>query len=330
MGLTGEPGQKGTTGIEKGLGPQGIMGPPGQRGPSGEEGRPGTPGTAGLQGPPGPPGESMGYDAAALAALLGQGQTKGPDPLQGDDSSTLNPARILGREITEDERRELIVKAYEQLKSSFKKYLRPTGSKDAPAKTCKDLHYAHPELPSGEYWVDPNEGSINDAIVVQCDMDKKSTCVLPQPSMTQEYNWNRKSRGLAWLGEDIQPGFEFTYKADSQQLRFLQLLSSSAYQKLTYHCKNSVAVFDATNRNFRNSLRIRTDENIELSARGSRKIRYQIIEDGCKTRSNNWSATTIIYNTDRAHRLPFSEVGIRDIGRPNQFFKIEIGPVCFV
>lgn len=149
-GPLGEPGQKGPPGRDGGIGPQGIMGPPGQRGPGGEEGKSGPSGSPGPAGPPGPPGESMGYDAAALAALLGQGQSKGPDPLQGDDSSTL-PARILGREISEQERRELIVKAYEQLKTSFKKYLKPTGSKEAPAKTCKDLKFAHPELPSGTH-----------------------------------------------------------------------------------------------------------------------------------------------------------------------------------
>jgi len=271
----------------------------------------------------------MGYDAAALAALLGQGQSKGPDPLQGDDSSTLS-ARILGREISEDERRELIVKAYEQLKTSFKKYLRPTGSKEAPAKTCKDLNFAYPEKPSGEYWIDPNEGSVNDAILVRCDMPRRATCVLPRPGLTQEYNWRGATRGIAWLGEDIHPGFEFTFKADSQQMRFLQLLSASAYQKLTYHCKNSVAVFDAANRNFRSSMRIKTDENIELNARGARKVRYSVIEDGCKTRSNTWASTTVIYTTDRPHRLPFADVGLRDVGRPNQFFKLEIGPVCFI
>ena len=53
----------------------------------------------------------------ALAALLGQGQSKGPDPLLGDDSDL--PSCILGKEITEDERRDLFTKAYEQLKTSF-------------------------------------------------------------------------------------------------------------------------------------------------------------------------------------------------------------------
>lgn len=75
-GKSGEPGPKGPAGRDGSPGPQGIMGPPGPRGPSGEPGKAGPPGSPGPAGPPGPPGESMGYDAAALAAILGQGQTK--------------------------------------------------------------------------------------------------------------------------------------------------------------------------------------------------------------------------------------------------------------
>ncbi len=75
-GKSGEPGPKGPAGRDGSSGPQGIMGPPGPRGSTGEPGKAGPPGSPGPSGPPGPPGESMGYDAAALAAILGQGQTK--------------------------------------------------------------------------------------------------------------------------------------------------------------------------------------------------------------------------------------------------------------
>ena len=57
-------------------GAPGLIGPSGPRGPAGEEGKRGVPGERGAPGPPGPPGESTGYDAAALAAMLGQGNTK--------------------------------------------------------------------------------------------------------------------------------------------------------------------------------------------------------------------------------------------------------------
>lgn len=57
-------------------GPAGPTGAPGPRGSPGDQGRPGAPGVPGSAGPPGPPGEPLGYDAAALAAILAQGQTK--------------------------------------------------------------------------------------------------------------------------------------------------------------------------------------------------------------------------------------------------------------
>lgn len=39
-------------------------------------------------------------------------------------------------------------------------------------------------------------------------MDKKATCVLPQPGMTQEYNWIGTAEGIVWLGDDIHPDHE--------------------------------------------------------------------------------------------------------------------------
>lgn len=177
--------------------------------------------------------------------------------------------------------------------------------------------------------MDPNEGDVKDAIVVHCDMEKKATCILPQPDMTQEFTWRGQPRGIVWLGEDIKPGFEFTYKADSNQMQFLQLLSSEATQQLTYHCKNSVAVFDSHRRNLRNALQIMTVSDTELKARGNRKFKYRVIEDGCKARLPTWASTKIEYRTEKPQRLPFVDIGVRDVGEPNQSFKIELGPVCY-
>lgn len=73
-----------------------------------------------------------------------QGQTKGPDPL-GDE-----PPRIFSKDITEEERRELLMKAYENLKSSFQKLIKPDGEKNSPAKTCRDLFIAYPDKLSGK------------------------------------------------------------------------------------------------------------------------------------------------------------------------------------
>lgn len=71
---------------------------------------------------------------------------QGPDPLAGDE-----PYKILGKEITEEDRRKLVLTAYEQLKTTFEKFQKPAGDKKSPAKTCKDLAVAHPELKSGKF-----------------------------------------------------------------------------------------------------------------------------------------------------------------------------------
>ena len=123
-------------------GPPGMTGP---RGMPGEEGKRGPPGEMGSQGPPGPPGESTGYDAAALAALMGGGNTKGPDPLSADQ-----PARVFPDDLTTDEQKQMVIRAYNNLKKTFEEFAQPDGGKETPAKTCRDLRVAHPDKPSGE------------------------------------------------------------------------------------------------------------------------------------------------------------------------------------
>lgn len=146
-GKDGESGPRGPPGPDGSAGPQGVPGLIGPRGNNGNDGRPGQPGPAGPPGPPGPPGDGLGYDAASLAQLLSQGQInnqKGPDSL-GDE-----PMRIFGKEMTEEERRDIVIKAYEQLKLSFEKFKKPNGDKYHPGKTCKDISIAYPESRSGE------------------------------------------------------------------------------------------------------------------------------------------------------------------------------------
>jgi collagen type II alpha len=102
--------------------------------------------------------------------------------------------------MTEQERRELVVKAYEQLKASFDRFKKPNGDKNDPGKTCKDIWSAYPESKSGQYWVDPNEGDPKDAILVYCDMKKKATCVVPKPEKSSEIHYEGKEAEI-WLGE---------------------------------------------------------------------------------------------------------------------------------
>lgn len=279
-GRPGEVGPRGSAGIDGRTGPQGLIGPPGPRGTGGSEGKPGFPGPQGPPGVPGPPGESSGYDVAALAALLGhatstQGNNKGPS-IQEDE-----PARMFsGVQFSQDERIDILMKAYAQLKSSIAKIVKPTGKKDSPAKTCRELYLHNPEFKSGDYWIDPNDGDKRDAIVVYCDMFKKATCVMPQPNRSETIHYEGDEKEI-WLGE-FNNGMKITYKADNNQIAHLQMVSTHATQNITYHCKNSVAYRDNGKNSYRRSLKLLAWNDAELTAKGSQTLRYEALEDGCQ------------------------------------------------
>jgi hypothetical protein len=76
---------------------------------------------------------------------MGQGNTKGPDPLSSDQ-----PARVFPGDLTTEEQKQMVIRAYNNLKTTFETFARPDGGKEAPAKTCRDLHVAHPEKPTGD------------------------------------------------------------------------------------------------------------------------------------------------------------------------------------
>lgn len=59
------------------------------------------------------------------------------------------PPRFFKDDMTQEEKKKIVMKAYESLKVSLDKFLKPDGSKEAPGKTCGDIKYHHPESESG-------------------------------------------------------------------------------------------------------------------------------------------------------------------------------------
>merc|ERR1712013_431250 len=57
------------------------------------------------------------------------------------------------------------------------KRVKPTGQLETPARTCAELFKTWKHLPSGDYFIDPNEGSPADAILANCNKETKETCV---------------------------------------------------------------------------------------------------------------------------------------------------------
>jgi len=232
---------------------------------------------------------------------------------------------MFGPELSDEEKKNLVIRAYKNLKSSFEEFSNPNGDKNTPAKTCKDLKTTYPEKTSGEYWIDPNGSDPKDAILVYCDMETGSTCVQPKPGVSEEISIKSDEKEM-WVGEAPGSPFDFNYKADSNQMSFLQLLSSKAEQTITFHCFNTFAYMNIRG-NARKSLSFMAWNDLEIRHRG--KSKYEVLKDSCASKSSSWGATVFKVNTDKPLRLPVVDLKLEDFGNPAQKFKIEVGQVCF-
>lgn len=138
------------------------------------------------------------------------------------------------------------------------------------------------------------------------------------------------------------------------QVKLLQRLSKESHQRITYHCKNSVAYKDGKG-TMKKALILKGANGQELRAQGNNRLRYTVIEDGCavslqqmkehnirdekelhvlsllfpQTSQGNWAKTVLEYRTQTPIRLPIADVAPMDIGKANQEFGLDIGPVCF-
>jgi len=252
--------------------------------------------------------------------MMSQGTSKGPDPLSADE-----PMRQFLPELTEQEREDVMKRAYEKLKASFDKLAKPDGTKLAPSKSCQHLRSTYPKKPSGDYWIDPNGQDSNDAIMVHCDMLTGATCVQPKPTMSQEITIISPEKEM-WIGENPGNAFDINYKADSNQMNFLQMISSSAQQTITFHCLKTTA-YKNSRKHARNAISLMSWNDLEIRHRG--KVRYNVESDDCSLNKNSWATSVFKVSSSKPQRLPIVDVKVEDFGKPGQAFKVEVGQVCF-
>ncbi|CDQ56985.1 unnamed protein product [Oncorhynchus mykiss] len=214
----------------------------------------------------------------------------------------------------------------------------PDGSRKHPARTCEDLKQCYPLKKSGEYWVDPNQGSSEDAIKVHCNMETGETCISANPaSIPKKVWWSTSRKKPVWFGADINRGTQFTYGNKDQpansvtvQMTFIRLLSKEASQTITYHCKNTVGYKDEATGNLKKAVILKGSNDLELKAEGNNRFRYTVVEDSCGQSNGKWGKTVFEYRTQKTARLPIMDMAPVDIGGSNQEFGIDIGPVCFL
>ncbi|XP_067399247.1 collagen alpha-1(V) chain-like [Emydura macquarii macquarii] len=210
----------------------------------------------------------------------------------------------------------------------------PMGTQDNPARTCQDLRLCHPDLPDGEYWIDPNEGCSRDSFKVRCDFTAGGeTCLLPTKDTHQVpmSAWEQETPG-SWFSE-FREGSRFSYVAadgspvGAVQLTFLRLLSVGARQNFTYHCQRSAAWRSAASGGHQRALRLRGASEEEMSFGSSPYI--TALSDGCAARQGP-ARTVLEVRTPRVEQLPLLDARFMDFGQPDQKFGFEVGPVCFL
>jgi len=326
-GARGPNGPRGTIGPDGETGPEGPQGRPGPRGPAGEDGRRGPQGEPGKPGPPGPPGQSV-----YAQAMTSWTSTKA-DPRMSQDTPT-----------SSDENERSAIEALKEVAEQIKKLKKPTGEKQSPGRTCREIAAAADErLRNGFYWIDPNAGGISDAIEVFCrfdqdNPDKTQTCLVPRTDSYGKQAWfkTKKNRlyrdneeGLTMFAENFAQD-EFDYKTHKSQVKFLQYLTKQARQRITVHCRNMPVVFDATTNLYTNAVRLVSFDNENMNVHAKKAFRYNVLEDGCKDKSNQWGRTVLEVRgrEPRMQRLPILDLAFPETHDDHEF-GIEIGRACF-
>lgn len=190
----------------------------------------------------------------------------------------------------------------------FKAVKQPSGeSKLYASRSCRDLFLDHPDKESGDYWIDPNLGCTDDAILVHCDKTTKETCLTAETHRVINATWyTGKSKRIFYSA--MRGGGKFTY-ADKVQLLFLRLLSIHARQTVTFTCRN-------------------VEANLEFLSSSNVVLRdYEVIENTCN--SGEWGRAVISYETALTDNLPFEDFSVGDLGAEDQEFGLEMGKVCF-
>uniref|UniRef100_T1H142 Fibrillar collagen NC1 domain-containing protein n=1 Tax=Megaselia scalaris TaxID=36166 RepID=T1H142_MEGSC len=211
------------------------------------------------------------------------------------------------------------------MKSIIDNLQKPDGSKEYPARSCRDLQYLQNNFESGWFWIDPNGGLPNDAIYVYCKKSFKDneqnieSCVFPDESTAEGINkhWNAPRTENLWFSNFIE-GFKITYELSTlPQINFLKIYSNNAYQNITITCQNS----NAFNENFRIL-------GVNKEVVESNDSRLLVLKDDCKTASG-FGETIITISSQESDVLPIVDFQPADFRKPNQGFGFKVGPICF-
>jgi collagen type V/XI/XXIV/XXVII, alpha len=207
---------------------------------------------------------------------------------------------------------------------------KPLGSRENPARSCRDLWFGHQKFENGYYWIDPNLGMIDDAIYVFCNMTAEGeTCIHPDIHSSQMPNipWRKENDKTDWYS-NLRGGFKISCETvGAVQMKFLLLLSQESYQNFTYTCMNSVAWFNSNSENYESSLKFLGDNDVEIGHE-THGVKPTVLVNGCRT-GRTKSETVFEIRTKKVDYLPVIDFYPLDYGQQQQAFGFQMGPVCF-
>uniref|UniRef100_A0A8C4F0K8 Collagen, type XXVII, alpha 1b n=1 Tax=Dicentrarchus labrax TaxID=13489 RepID=A0A8C4F0K8_DICLA len=314
VGLPGKPGQPGKTGVtglpgsQGSFGPKGERGLPGQTGVSGKRGSIGGMGLPGKQGDPGSkgqPGDTGEQGFPGVFGLFGpQGPPGdfGPAGIQGPKG----PRGLMSMDMPMLDQSTEIFKTLQHLSTLIQSLKNPLGTRDNPARICRDLYNCEQRMYDGTYWIDPNLGCAADTIEVMCNFTGGGqTCLKP-------ITVSKLEMGVGRI-----------------QMNFIHLLSTEAVQHITIHCLNTpvwAAGPSLQPSSSAVSFKAWTGEKIQAGD----LLEPLIPRDDCWIKDGRWHQTHFIFQTQDPNLLPIVDMYNLPTTEPGARYHLEVGPVCFL
>uniref|UniRef100_A0A3Q3A8I0 Collagen, type XXVII, alpha 1b n=1 Tax=Kryptolebias marmoratus TaxID=37003 RepID=A0A3Q3A8I0_KRYMA len=321
-GQTGPAGKRGSVGV---MGLPGKQGDPGAKGQPGDGGEQGFPGVLGLFGPKGPPGDTgpAGIQGPkGPRGLMGVEGALGPIGIIGPNghpvcTSFLIPSAklyvtslcflaVMDTDLPMLDQGTEVLKTLQHLSTLVQSLRNPLGTRDNPARICRDLYNCEQRLHDGSYWVDPNLGCSTDSIEVTCNFTAGGqTCLKPITVSKLEVGVGRI------------------------QMNFIHLLSTEAVQHIIIHCLNA-SVWAAGPSEQPSS------KAVSFKAWSGEKIQPGdlleplIPRDDCWIKDGRWHQTHFIFQSQDPNLLPIVVVHDLPTTEPGARFHLEVGPVCFL
>uniref|UniRef100_A0A2D4M707 Fibrillar collagen NC1 domain-containing protein n=1 Tax=Micrurus spixii TaxID=129469 RepID=A0A2D4M707_9SAUR len=222
-----------------------------------------------------------------------------------ESNAALEMENYQNTEVTFLDHSAKIFKTLHYLSNLLHNIKNPLGTRDNPARICRDLLNCERKVSNGKYWIDPNIGCPSDAIEVFCNFTAGGQTCLSPVSVTK-----------------------LEFSIGKVQMNFLHLLSSEATHTITVHCLNTPVW--KTNELY--------DQKPSLIFKGwngdifeaNTLLEPKVIMDGCMIQDGNWHKTQFFFHTQDTNQLPVVQVHPFSHLNQGQQRYIESGLVCFL